>query len=166
MASNPARKTPAFIFTDYDSIDSGLNAEPPYLGNICGSDRMSNWENLIRAEYNDRRERWLDHFIAALDKQFPGIATAVVQRDMATPVTMHRYLNTPQGALYGFAPVPPKGLPSQPISPKSPVDGLWLASAYGGLGWYTGAILTGAAAARDAGRKQPQHATTAVSYRE
>jgi phytoene dehydrogenase-like protein len=33
---------------------------------------------------------------------------------------------------------------------RTPLKGLWLASAYGGFGGYTGAILSGAAAARSA----------------
>ena len=63
---------------------------------------------------------------------------------------MNSYLNAPDGAVYGFAPLPPKG----PIwkgperSPKTPIEGLYLASSYAGSGGYTGAILAGAAAAR------------------
>jgi all-trans-retinol 13,14-reductase len=60
-----------------------------------------------------------------------------------------KYLNTPRGAIYGFAPQPPR---MHFFKPGTPVDGLWLASAYGGFGGYSGAILSGAAAAR-AGRK-------------
>ena len=41
----------------------------------------------------------------------PGFAKAVVQQEMATAMTMRRYLNTPEGALYGFAPEPPAGIP-------------------------------------------------------
>ena len=46
----------------------------------------------------------MDRIIAVLDRQYPGIASAIVQREMSTAETFHRYLNTPGGALYGFAP--------------------------------------------------------------
>ena len=62
---------------------------------------------------------------------------------------MHNYLNAPDGAIYGFAPLPP----SAPIwrgtgrSAKTPIRGLYLASSYAGSGGFTGAILAGSNAA-------------------
>ena len=64
--------------------------------------------------------------------------------------SMHSYLNAPEGAIYGFAPLPP----SAPIwrgtgrSAKTPIRGLYLASSYAGSGGYTGAILAGSNAAK------------------
>jgi phytoene dehydrogenase-like protein len=64
---------------------------------------------------------------------------------------MSSYLNAPQGAVYGFAPLPPQG----PIwkgserSSRTAIPGLYLASAYAASGGYTGAILAGATAARE-----------------
>ena len=46
----------------------------------------------------------MDRLIADLDREFPGFATTVVHREMATAETMQHYLNTPHGAVYGFAP--------------------------------------------------------------
>ena len=43
--------------------------------------------------------------VADLDRHFSGLAGAVVHREMATAETMQHYLNTPDGAVYGFAPV-------------------------------------------------------------
>jgi all-trans-retinol 13,14-reductase len=63
---------------------------------------------------------------------------------MATAETMQHYLNTPGGAVYGFA---PEG--SGPIHIAA-IDGLWLASAYTFAGGYTGAMVGGAMAARAA----------------
>ena len=58
-------------------------------------------------------------------------------------------LEVEEGAIYGFAPLPPSG----PIwkgperSPKTAIPDLYLASSYAGSGGFTGAILAGAAAA-------------------
>ena len=84
-----------------------------------------------------------------LDREFPGLAGAAVHRVLMNARNNQEYLNTPSGAIYGFAPQPPR---MRFFTPRTPVDGLWLASAYGGFGGYSGAILSGAAAAR-AGRK-------------
>jgi all-trans-retinol 13,14-reductase len=75
-----------------------------------------------------------------------------VQSEMATAATMRHYLNTPGGATYGFAPEPPKGLPTlgSESGVTTTVPGLWLASSYGGAGGFTGTMLTGLLAAQAA----------------
>jgi hypothetical protein len=66
-----------------------------------------------------------------------------------TAHSMMSYLGTPQGAIYGFAPLPPKGPISQGIdrSVKTTIAGLYLASAFAGFGGFTGAIKAGGDAA-------------------
>ena len=90
----------------------------------------------------------MDRIIADLDRQYPGIADAIVQREMATAETFHQYLNTPGGALYGFA---PESRGFTPLA-ETAIAGLYLASAFTGGGGFTGAILGGAWAARAAAR--------------
>ena len=87
--------------------------------------------------------------IADLDRQFPGIGGAVVQREMATAETMQRYLKTPGGAVYGFAPEDDI-MEVAKFTPRTPVSGLWLASAYTFGGGFSFSMLGGAAAARAA----------------
>lgn len=66
---------------------------------------------------------------------------------MSTAETMHQYLNTPGGAVYGFAPA--RSLRQMlGASPRTPIEGLLLASAFTGGGGFTGAMLGGAEAAR------------------
>jgi phytoene dehydrogenase-like protein len=98
----------------------------------------------------------LSALINTVDRAFPGFSAAVAQSEMATAATMRRYLNTPEGALYGFAPEPPKGLPvaGTKRAVETAVPGLWLASSYGGFGGFTGAMMTGALAAQAALRAQ------------
>jgi all-trans-retinol 13,14-reductase len=78
---------------------------------------------------------------------------------MATALTMHEYLNAPEGALYGFAPRQPEHFPLKepPRTPKTSVAGLWLASAYAGSGGFTGAMMGGAAAAQMAMQSRKGH---------
>jgi phytoene dehydrogenase-like protein len=115
-----------------------------------GADRTSNWSGLDPAAYEAKRGLWREAIAAVIDRVFPGFAEHVVASVFSTASTMSSYLNAPEGAVYGFAPLPPAG----PIwkgperSPMTPIDGLYLASSYAGSGGYTGAILAGAAAAR------------------
>jgi phytoene dehydrogenase-like protein len=148
LGADPGARVPMFVLVDYSRLDSGLNPAGPYLCTFTGVDRLENWAELSNAQYQARRERWMDALIAAVEREFPGFAGAVVQREMATALTMHRELRTPGGALYGFAPVvPPHGIPRFP-SAQTAVPGLWLASAYLFGGGFSGAMMSGAVAAR------------------
>jgi phytoene dehydrogenase-like protein len=110
---------------------------------------LENWHAFSAKEKSERKERWMDRLIADLDREFPGIASAVVHREMATAETLANYLNTPGGAVYGFA---PEGGVTDVFrfSPRTHIEGLWLASAYTFGGGFTGAMLGGAEAARQA----------------
>ena len=125
---------------------SALNPNGPYLVSMVGVDRLTNWADRDADGKRMRRERWMDRIIGDLDSYFPGIAGAVVQREMSTAETFHYYLNTPEGAIYGFAPQTRGFMPLA----KTAIGGLYLASAFTGGGGYTGAILGGGWAARAA----------------
>ena len=142
-----SRITP-YGFVAYDQIDSGLNPDGPYLAAAVGLDRVQNWAGLTPEAKLARKDRWMDRIIADLDRQFPGIAAAIVQREMSTSETFQDYLNTPGGSLYGFA---PESRGFMPLAVTA-IDGLYLASAFTGGGGFTGAILGGGWAARAATR--------------
>jgi len=136
------------VVVDYSAINSGLGG-PPYPVSVVGLDRADNWQCLDAAGYQAKRERWRNAIVAAIDRVYPGFATHVVASSFSTASTFQNYLNAPQGAIYGFAPVPPDGPIWRGInrSPLTPVPGLYLASAYTGSGGFTGAIMGGSAAA-------------------
>jgi all-trans-retinol 13,14-reductase len=142
-----SRITP-YTLVAYDQIDSGLNANSPFLASLVGLDRVQNWAGLAPEAKRSRKERWMDRIIADLDRQFPGIAGAIVHREMSTSETFQQFLNTPGGSLYGFA---PESRGFMPLAATA-IDGLYLASAYTGGGGFTGAILGGGWAARAAMR--------------
>jgi phytoene dehydrogenase-like protein len=144
LAAPPGERVPHFIFADYSLIDSGLPG-PPHVGSIGGLDRISVWEGLTRDEDRERRRLWTQRIVEALDHEFPGIAGSVVHADMTTALSISRYLGTPEGCIYGFAPEPPR---ISFFKPGTPIKGLYLASAWTGLGGYSGAIVGGSQAAR------------------
>jgi phytoene dehydrogenase-like protein len=159
LASPPGNQMPPLILVDYSAIDSGLNPEGPHLVSVTGVDRVANWDGLDDEGYRAKRDGWLDAIVAEIDHAYPGFADAVVQRDMATATTMRRYLNTPGGAIYGFAPEPPEGRPSvgSEKAVTTTIPGLWLASSYGGFGGFTGVMLTGMLAAQAAIKSRHGH---------
>jgi all-trans-retinol 13,14-reductase len=149
FTDNPGDRMPLYGIANYGAIDSGLSDSGPTLVTAVGLDRFDNWSGLTQQEEKDRRARWLDAFQAALDKDYPGFGSAVSERTFLNARSMHNFLNTPDGCVYGFAPLPPKrgiwaGIPR---SPRTPVTGIYLASSFAGSGGYTGAMSSGAAAA-------------------
>ncbi len=150
MSANPAGTLPLYSVANFTAVDSGLWDEPPILLSVLGLDRLSNWRNISREESAERRERWLDAFQDALERDYPGFSGLVTERMLLNAYSMTGYLNTPEGAVYGFEPLPPEDpiLAGFPRTPNTPVGGLYLASAFGGEHGFNGAILSGAEAAR------------------
>jgi phytoene dehydrogenase-like protein len=133
---------------DFSAIDSGLGG-PPYPVSVVGPDRLVNWTGLDKQGYETKRDRWRDAVAAAIDREFPGFASHIVASVFNTAHSMSTYLGTPGGAVYGFAPLPPRGPIWRGIgrSVSTAIPGLYLASAFAGFGGFTGAIKAGGDAA-------------------
>ena len=151
LAEPPGERLPALCVVDYDRIDSGLAEGGVFPLSIVCADRLENWPETSATAYERKRDAWLDAIIARLDEEWPGIADAVVEKTIATARTMHEHLNTPGGAVYGFALRTPEHVPKGPPQTfATSIEGLFLASAYSGFGGFTGTIGGGAGAARAA----------------
>jgi phytoene dehydrogenase-like protein len=125
------------------------------LVSFCSVDRIENWTLFGQAAKKARKEAWTNALISDIDKHFPGVAGAVVYREMATAETMRDYLNTPGGAVYGFSPEV-TAIDAFAPGPRTTVPGLWLASAFTSGGGFTGSMLGGAQAATEAMRQMRQ----------
>ncbi len=148
LRSIPADRSPAMTVVDYSAIDSGLGG-PPFPVAVVGPDRLDNWAGLDKATYEEKRARWSEAVVATIDREFPGFGSHVVASQFSTARSLASYLNTPNGAVYGFAPTPPKGGIWHGVerSPNTAIPGLFLASSYAGSGGFTGAIRAGGSAA-------------------
>ena len=148
LSELPGGQMPVMTVVDFSAIDCGLGG-PPYPVSVVGPDRLANWTGLDQEAYDAKRERWRDAIAAAIDVEFPGFASHIVASAFNTARSMMSYLGTPDGAIYGFAPLAPK----QPISRgidravSTAIPGLYLASAFAGFGGFTGAIKAGGDAA-------------------
>jgi len=155
MSAAPKGELPVYSIANFTAVDSHLWDEPPVLVSVLGLDRLSNWKGLAREEAIDRREGWLDAIEAAMERDYPGFSGLVTTRGLLNAFSMAGYLNTPEGAVYGFAPLPAEDpiLAGFPRTPHTPIGGLFLASAFGGEHGFNGAMLSGAEAARLAGER-------------
>lgn len=142
MASEPSDAMPPLTMADYTAIDSGVPA-PPHVLSIFGPDRLANWDASDMDRYREKRARWRDAIVRYLDKHYPGLAGAVTASSFNTALSTKQYLSAPDGAVYGFAP-DPATLRDPRRSPRTPIEGLYLSSAYANVGGYTGVIVAGA----------------------
>ena len=151
LATAPGERMPILAVVDYSQIDSRIRGDGLYPVSADCLDQVSNWEGLSPEAYDARKDAWRDAIMAQIDREWPGFADAVAQTQVATARTMQEYLNTPDGALYGFAMRTPREGPiTPPLNVETSVEGLWLASSFAGSGGYTGAMGSGAAAAQAA----------------
>ncbi|MGB3488143.1 MAG: NAD(P)/FAD-dependent oxidoreductase [Xanthobacteraceae bacterium] len=148
MANEPDGRMPPLAIANYDAIDSGIPA-PPYTLSIIGPDHIDNWREPSAERYHAKRANWQAALLRHLDMHFPGLSRAVVATSFNTAHSVQSYLGAPQGAVYGFAPN------TGPGSPRTPLQDVYLASAYAGSGGYSGVIEAAGACAdiilRDSG---------------
>jgi len=151
LATPPGDRMPVLAVVDYSQIDSGIRRNGLYSLSADCIDQVSNWEGLDPTAYSARKDAWLAAILERLDQEWPGFADAVAESTITTARSMRDYLNTPDGALYGFAMRPPRQGPVKaPTQVATSIEGLWIASSYSGSGGYSGAMGGGAAAAQAA----------------
>jgi phytoene dehydrogenase-like protein len=153
----PENRVPPYVLVDYGRLATGLrNRGDLHSLSITGVDRLAWWQRLDEATERSRREQWIDALLADLDRRYPGLRGAVAQREIATSRTMHKWLGTPNGEVYGFRPTPARLFSRSPTAATA-INGLWLSSAYTAAGGYAGAMQGGLMAA-DAAMKQSRMA--------
>jgi phytoene dehydrogenase-like protein len=104
------------------------------------------WEDVPVEQYAETKYRFAEHLIAQAEQVFPGIRSHIEEVEVATPLTMMRYLNTPGGAIYGFQQNPEDG----PLHREryDQVSGLHLAGSWQGMGGFQPTYMVGVSTAK------------------
>ncbi len=92
------------VFVDYSQIDSGLTDESKSFGAMCTTDYLADWKDLSEEEYKQKKEDVLQSYLALLETEYPNIKEHIEFTEVGTPKTIQRYIKTPNGTAYGFAP--------------------------------------------------------------
>ena len=91
--------------------------------------------------YNREKQRWADTLIRRAEESvIPGLSSMIAVRDAATPLTCRRYTGNTDGAIYGFEQSMDNAFMNR-IGNRTPVKGLYLASAWGNPGGGYGGVL-------------------------
>ena len=97
-------KERSIVFVDYSQIDSGLTDASKSFGAICTTDYLSDWEGLEEEAYKQKKDEVLESYLTLLETEYPNIREHIEFAEVGTAKTVQRYLKTPNGTAYGFAP--------------------------------------------------------------
>jgi phytoene dehydrogenase-like protein len=118
---------------------------------LCGYEPWRKFESHYKAgdktEYNREKQRWARILIQRVEREvIPGLSAMIEVQEAATPLTNRRYTGNTEGAIYGFEQSMDNAFMNR-IKNKTPIKGLYLASAWGNPGGgYQGAIRGGESA--------------------
>ncbi len=134
----------------YDNIYEGYSSPGTstlQLIFICGYEPWRKFESDYRSgqktQYNLEKARWADVLIRRAEKELlPGLSTMIEVKEAATPLTNWRYTGNTEGAIYGFEQSMNNAFMDR-IENRTPVKGLYLASAWGNPGGGYAGVLRG-----------------------
>jgi len=104
------------------------------------------WEKLPVEEYAQAKYDFADKLIDHAERVFPNIRDNIEEVEVATPLTMMRYLNTPGGAIYGFQ---QNTQDAQMFRERiNAISGLHMAGSWNGMGGFQPTYMIGESTAR------------------
>ena len=91
--------------------------------------------------YNKEKERWTDILIRRAEKEIiPELSSMIEVKESATPLTNWYFTRNPEGAIYGFEQAIDNAYMNR-LDNRTPIKGLYLASAWGSPGGGYGGVL-------------------------
>jgi phytoene dehydrogenase-like protein len=141
----------SFSVSIYDNVYEGYSrpgTSSLMLLFLCGYEPWRRFEKGYRdgdkAAYQREKTRWTDILIRRAEEGLiPGLSSMIEVKDAATPLTNWRFTRNPEGAIYGFEQSMDNAFMKR-IHNRTPVKGLYLASAWGNPGGgFTGVLRAG-----------------------
>ena len=140
----------SFSVCIYDNIFNGYSSPGTstlQLLVLCGYEPWQKFESDYiagnKTQYEKEKNRWTNILIQrAEEKVIPGLSAMVEVKDAASPLTNWSYTGNPEGAIYGFEQSMDNAYMNR-IKNKTPVKGLYLASAWGDPGGGYGGVFRG-----------------------
>jgi len=140
----------SFGVSVYDNIFKGYSrpgTSTLTLLSLCGYEPWRKFETDYRAgrkrAYKREKQRWANILIRRAEKEVvPGLSSMIEVQDAATPLTNWRYTRNTEGAIYGFEQSMDNTYMNR-ISNRTPIKGLYLASAWGNPGGGYAGVLRG-----------------------
>jgi len=131
--------------TIYDNLFEGYSVPgKSTLSIMCLAD-FNPWKKFEKEYFNDQKdaynkekERIAQRFIQRVEQRLiPGLSDSIEVMEIGTPLTNMFYTQNPEGAIYGFDRDKPH------LNARTPIKGLYLASAWSHGGGYTPVMMAG-----------------------
>jgi phytoene dehydrogenase-like protein len=139
-----------FSVTLYDNLFEGYSrpgTSTLMILFLTGYEPWRKFENDYRAGrkkvYQEEKERWTNILIQRAGKEvIPGLSSMIEVKESATPLTNCRFTQNREGAIYGFEQSMNNAFMNR-LSNRTPIKGLYLASAWGNPGGGFVGVLRG-----------------------
>lgn len=134
------------MVTCYNFIDLELAPKGKSVVTLVALQYGEAWKDILPEQYISTKYEFGDKLIDLVEKAYPEIRAHIEKAEVATPMTMMRYLNTPGGAIYGFK----QTLQDGHLFRESldAIDGLYSASSWTSMGGFQPTYLNGYYTAR------------------
>ena len=106
------------------------------------------WDKVAPQDYARTKFAYAETLLDLVETITPGIRDAIEEVDVATPLTMARYLGHPGGAIYGYDQDATESWLFRDTERQSHVPGLYLAGSWSGFGGFQPTLDAGARVAR------------------
>ena len=106
------------------------------------------WDKVPPAEYARTKFAYAETLLDRVEVITPGIRDAIEEVDVATPLTMSRYLGHPGGAIYGYDQDRTESWLFRNSERETHVPGLHLAGSWAGMGGFQTTLESGHRVAR------------------
>ncbi len=136
--------------TIYDNLFKGYSEPGKTTLSIMCLSKFEPWKKFEKDYFKDKKElytkekeRLAKKFIKRVEQRLiPGLSDMIEVIEIGTPLTNIYYTQNPEGAIYGFN----RNMPH--LKAKTPIKGLYLASAWSHGGGYTPVMMAGREAAK------------------
>ncbi|MGK8505987.1 phytoene desaturase family protein [Nocardia asiatica] len=106
------------------------------------------WRDMAPAQYAHAKFAYAETLLDLCETITPGIRDAIEEVDVATPLTMMRYLGHPGGAIYGYDQDATESWLFRNSERETHVPGLHVAGSWAGIGGFQPTLEAGARVAR------------------
>ena len=104
------------------------------------------WQDIPEDKYAETKYAYAEKLLDLIEKSYPKIREHIEELEVATPLTMMRYLNTPDGAIYGFKQNPQD---SELFRERiDAIEGLYMAGSWTSMGGFQPTYMAGESTAR------------------
>ncbi|HJT94766.1 MAG TPA: FAD-dependent oxidoreductase, partial [Mycobacterium sp.] len=141
----PARGT---IITCYENPSIGFSPAGGTHATLMTLQYGSLWEKMRAADYARTKFGYAQTLLDHVEHIAPNIRDAIEEIDVATPLTMTRYLGHPGGAIYGYDQDATENWPFRNSERQTHIPGLHLAGSWPGMGGFQPTLEAGVRVAR------------------